>query len=53
MAADRTSAVLAEKTSVAPTAKTSVAAAAKTPDLSMKSTTFYGGAFGASPPGVW
>ena len=50
MAAEKTSVVSAEKTSVASRAKTSVAAAEKTPDISMKSTTPWGGAFGA-PPG--
>ena len=50
LAAEKTSVVSAEKTSVASRAKTSVAAAEKTPDVSMKSTTPWGGAFGA-PPG--
>ena len=44
LAADKTSVVSAEKTSVASRAKTSVAAAEKTPDISMKSTTPWGGA---------
>ena len=48
LAADMTSAVSAEKTSVASRVKTSVAAAEKTPDISMKSTTPWVGAFGAT-----
>ena len=50
LAADKTSVVSAEKTSVASRAKTSVAAAEKTPDISISSTTPWGGAEGA-PPG--
>ena len=50
LAAEKTSFVSAEKTSVASRAKTSVASAEKTPDILLKSTTPWGGAFGA-PPG--
>ena len=50
LAAEKTSVVSAEKTSVASRAKTSVAAAEKTPDISISSTTPWGGAEGA-PPG--
>ena len=52
MAADKTSVVSAEKTSVASRAKTSVAAAEKTPDISISSTTPWGGRRRRPPQGV-
>ena len=51
LAADRKFVVSAEKTPDASRAKISATAAEKTPDISMKSTTPWGGAFGAPPPG--
>ena len=51
LAGEKTSVVSAEKTSVASRAKTFVAAAEETPDISMKSTTPWGGRLRRPPPG--